>query len=257
MANTIFTLKAFAFLSCSSLAASCATAQQDAASPPSLAPQTEQLFLKKGQYLSITLPEAKTSEEATQARGNYYKTAFPLGSKFGLKREAALKIDNVIISDYTPSSLIFYSYPDKQSAAGLSAHPEWPAIKATRPAIWKELNIFGAELTEDIDITFDPAKSYTLVIAWRKQDSDGYDQYLRGIEPAVQRFGGKFIYKMFNPAIESNAASAIAPSQLTFVEWDTLDGFSKVRASDEYKASVPYFQAGVKKIEFYRMSVKN
>ncbi len=71
----------------------------------------------------------------------------------------------------------------------------------------------------------------------------------------MERFGGKFIYKMHNPASETNQPSAKAPSQLTFVEWDSLDGFSKVQASDEYKASVPYFQAGVSKSEFYRMVV--
>ncbi|MEP2988077.1 MAG: DUF1330 domain-containing protein [Parasphingorhabdus sp.] len=256
MKNSTIPLKTVALASLSLFAASCVTAQQNTDAKQQIAVQATQLKLKKGQYLSITLPEAKTSEEATKARQEYYKTAFPLGSKFGLKREAALKIDTAIISDYKPSGVIFFSYPDKQSEAGLAAHSKWPAIKASRPNIWKNLNIFSTELADDINITFDPAKSYTLVIAWKRdEDPDGYDKYLKGIEPAVERFGGKFIYKMHNPSSEFNSASATAPSQLTFVEWNTLDGFSKVQASDEYKASVPHFQSGVKKLEFYRMSV--
>lgn len=256
MRNKISPLKTFAFASLSLGAASIANAQQKVDVQQARVAQPSQLILQKGQYLSITMPEAKTSEEAKKARQHYYKSAFPLGSQFGLKRETALKIDTAIISDYKPSAVIFFSYPDRQSEAGLAAHPEWPAIKATRSSIWKELNIFSAELTEDLAITFDPAKSYTLVIAWKKdEDPEGYDRYLKGIEPAVKRFGGKFIYKMFNPKSETNAPSTIAPSQLTFVEWDSLDGFAKVRASDEYKANVPNFQSGVKKLEFYRMSV--
>lgn len=252
----IATLKTTALVSMSLLAAGCATAQPSSTENQTPMPQSAHLVLKKGQYLSVTLPEAETTAEATQARQNYYKAAFPLGAKFGLKREAALAIDDVIISDYKPSSLIFFSYPDKQSEAGLAAHPEWPAIKASRPMIWKTLNIFSAEVEKDIAITFDPAKSYTLVVAWKKDDNaTDYDKYLKGIEPAVERFGGKFIYKMRNPVSETNHPSAKAPSQLTFVEWDNLDGFSKVQTSDEYKASVPYFQSGVKKLEFYRMSV--
>lgn len=255
MINTASLLKTVTLISLGLTSVTSASAQQKTDGEQSIAPQTTQLNLKKGQYLSITLPEAKTSAEATKARQDYYRAAFPLGSKFGLNREAALKIDNVIISDYKPSGLIFFSYPDKQSEARLAAHPKWPAIKASRPSIWKELNIFSAELAEDLNITFDPAKSYTLVIAWKKdEDPDGYDKYLSGIEPAVERFGGKFIYKMRNPASEANTASATAPSQLTFVEWESLDGFAKVQASDEYKASVRHFQTGVKKIEFYRMS---
>lgn len=256
MTNKVSPLKAVAFASLGLCAANIASAQQNIDTNQASVTQATQLILKKGQYLSIIMPEAKTTEHARKARQEYYRAAFPLGSKFGLKRETQLKISDTIISEYKPSGVIFFSYPDKQSEAELASHPQWPGIKATRPAIWNELNIFSAELTEDLNITFDPNKSYTLVVAWKKEeDPEGYDKYLKGIEPAVERFGGKFIYKMHNPASETNKPSAKAPSQLTFVEWDSLDGFSKVQASDEYKASVPYFQAGVSKIEFYRMVV--
>lgn len=258
MFNLNSTLKISAIIAISLPAASHAATGQTTAPSQATATSATQLLLKKGQYLSIIMPEAKTSDEATESRQNYYKAAFPLGAKFGLKREASLAVDTAIISDYKPSAVIFFSYPDKQSEAGLAGHPDWPAIKATRPDIWNELKIFSAEAAEDIDINFNPDKSYTLVVAWKKdKNSDGYEKYLSGIEPAMTRAGGRFIYKMFNPELESNNGSEPAPSQLTFVEWDSLDGFSKVQASAEYKASVPYFQSGVKKIEFYRISVPN
>lgn len=238
------------------LAASCASAQPANDTPQIAAPKATQLVVKKGQYLSIIMPDAKTSDAATKARNKYYASAFPLGAKFGLKREAALSITQNIISDYKPSSVLFFSYPSKQAEASLANHSDWPAIKASRPQIWNQLNIFSAEIREDIALTFDPTKSYTLVVAWKKDDdkTNGYDKYLKGIEPAVARFGGRFVYKMRNPQMESHTAIAGAPAQLTFVEWDSVDGFSKVRASAEYKAAVPDFQAGVKKIEFYRMT---
>lgn len=256
MTKKISLLQTISFVGLCLCSTNIANAQQKTDTKQSPMTQAVNLKLNKGQYLSIILPEAKKTQEAVEARQDYYKAAFPLGSRYGLKQEAALKMSNIIISDYKPTGVIFFSYPNKQSEAQLAAHPQWPGIKATRPSIWKELNIFSAELAEDLDITFDPSKSYTLVVAWKKEeDPEGYDKYLKGIEPAVQRFGGKFIYKMFNPASETNQPSSQAPSQLTFVEWDTLDGFSKVQASDEYKASVPYFQSGVKKLEFYRMVV--
>ncbi|MEO9601629.1 DUF1330 domain-containing protein [Parasphingorhabdus sp.] len=238
-------------------AAGCATGEQSTGLAQASTTGATQLNLKKGQYLSVTISEAKTSEEATKARLNYYKTGYPLGAEYGLRREAALTVDNAIISDYKPTGVLFFSYPDKQSADGLAANPDWAAVKATRPDIWNELKIFSAETTEDMAITFDPDKSYTLVVAWKKDGgADGYEKYLSGIEPAVARAGGRFIYKMYNPQLESNKASEPAPSQLTFVEWDSLDGFTKVRASAEYQASVSFFQSGVSKIEFYRMSAR-
>lgn len=215
-------------------------------------PVQDSLSLKKGQVLSIILPQAKP--EASALRQQYYKQAFTLGTKFGLQREAVLAMDDVIISDYQPSGLIFYSYPDAASEKSLSNAPEWPAIKAMRPNIWEELKIYSAELDSDLNLNFNPNKSYTLVVAWLNPENPGdYQRYLKGIEPAVAAAGGRFIYKMKNPQYEANGATNIAPGQLTFVEWDTLDGFTKVRGSAEYKASARFFASGTTKVEFYRM----
>ncbi|MEO9634059.1 MAG: hypothetical protein ABJF89_13335 [Parasphingorhabdus sp.] len=250
-------VKIFAIAAIALSAASCATAQKSTGLAQTTSTGAAQLNLKKGQYLSVTISEAKTSEEAVKARLNYYRTGYPLGAQYGLRQETSLSVVSAIISDYKPTGVLFFSYPDKQSADGLAANPDWEAVKATRPDIWNELKIFSAETTEDLAIKFDPEKSYTLVVAWKKdEDPDGYEKYLSGIEPAVARAGGRFIYKMYNPQLESNDASEPAPAQLTFVEWDDLDGFSRVQATEEYKASVPFFQSGVSKIEFYRMSVR-
>lgn len=223
--------------------------------PTQSATATTALKLKQGQVLSIILPQAKA--DASEARQQYYKQAFTLGAKFGLRREAVLAMDEVIISDYEPSGLIFYSYPDAASEKGLSSAPEWPAIKAMRPGIWQELKIYTSELDSDLDLNFDPDKSYTLVVAWlNPENPDDYQRYLKGIEPAVAAAGGRFIYKMYNPQYEANGPTDIAPGQLTFVEWDTLDGFTKVRGSAEYKANSRYFGTGTTKVEFYRMKTR-
>jgi len=223
----------------------------DAAKAESLSDENR-LTLKKGQYLSIILPETK--EDSDAARQKYYKSAFPLGAKFGLKRENVLLITDHIVSDYKPSGVLFFSYPDAASEAGLSSHADWPAIKAQRPNAWSELNVHSAELSQDLDLKFDPEKSYTLVVAWTNpKKTDDYQRYLKGIETSLNEVGGRFIYKMKNPKYESLSGTE-SPAQLTFVEWDTLDGFTKLRNSDGYKAAAPYFTSGVKKVEFYRMT---
>jgi len=212
------------------------------------------LDLKKYQYLSIVLPQSRP--EADAARQSYYDQAFPLGSRFGLKREAILKIDHTIISSYEPSGAIFYSYPNKASELALANHPSWPAIKAQRTEAWKELKIYSAEIQEDMLINFDPDKSYTLVIAWLNPEKpDDYAAYLESIEPLLAEVGGRFVYKMKKPAFEAHSANLVAPGQLTFVEWDTLDGFAALRREEAYKAVSHLIGSGTSAIEFYRLSV--
>ncbi len=212
------------------------------------------LDLKKYQYLSIVLPQAKP--DATEARKAYYQQAFPLGSQFGLKREMALKIDHAIISDYRPSGAIFYSYPNKASETALSNHPKWPDIKAQRPKAWEELRIYSAEVHEDININFDPEKSYTLVVAWlNSEHPTDYATYLESIEPMLADAGGRFVYKMKQPIFEAHGSELPAPGQLTFVEWDTLEGFAELRRNEAYKSVSHYIASGTSAIEFYRLSV--
>lgn len=200
------------------------------------------------------MPEEKTDGDA--ARQSYYREAFPLGQKFGLKREAQLKIDNTVVSDYKPTGLVFFSYPDQESEKQLMNQPGWPAIKAQRPEAWNELRIYSAAMQDDLDLSFDPAKYYSLVVAWTNPDKpEDYQRYLTGIERALHEAGGRFIYKMINPKMEAHATSLNAPSQLTFVEWDAPNGFAKVQKTEDYKASQPYFRSGVTNVEFYYMSV--
>ncbi|QTD57150.1 hypothetical protein [Parasphingorhabdus cellanae] len=231
----------------------CSTMAQQS-SPSPAATEEPRLTVAKGQYLSIIMPDAKPDADA--ARQSYYRQALPLGEKFGLKREVQLKVDNAVISDYEPSGLIFFSYPDHASEKQLVKQSEWPAIKAMRPAAWNELRIYSAAVEKDMDISFDPAKYYTLVVAWTNPEKpEDYQRYLSGIENAVSNAGGRFIYKMNNPTMEAHATALESPNQLTFVEWDAPNGFAKVQKTADYKSSAPYFQSGITNVEFYEMSV--
>lgn len=246
---SIFTL-ALTMPACSTMA------QQSTSAAPSAPKENTRLTVAKGQYLSIIMPDAKSDADANAIRQTYYQQALPLGASFGLKRETQMKVDKAVISDYKPSGLIFFSYPDQASEKQLTAQPNWPAIKALRPQVWNELRIYSAAIEKGLDLNFDPAKYYTLVVAWTNPENpDDYQRYLTGIENEVRNAGGRFIYKMHNPKMEAHATDLKAPSQLTFVEWDAPGGFPKVQATADYKASAPYFQSGLTKFEFYEMSV--
>ncbi len=213
-----------------------------------------QLDFKKGQLLSFVVPQ--TREDGDTARKAYYDKAFPIAEKLGYKHEATLRVRDKIISDYDPSGFLLYSWPGADALRAFEADPAWPAIKASRPDAWSELKIYTDELEQDLTLSFDPAKTYTVVVAWLKPGKEAdYARYLDGITEAVNAAGGRFIYKMKNPVFENHASSPAAPQQLTFVEWDDLEGFAKVRQSDAYKQNQQYFASGVDHVEFYRLAL--
>ncbi len=206
--------------------------------------------MRAGQVLQVIASELR--EGGGPAARTYGQTAFPIASSFGFQRLGQLNVRQKVVSDFDPEVFSFFSWPDQASADAFAAHPEWPAIKANRPNACSELKVFSIELEEDLSLSFDPAKNYTVVVAWRNEENPAdYDRYLSGIEDAVTRSGGRFIYKMRGPSMESHASPPTAPSQLTFVEWDSTDGFAQVQQSSEYLAHQQYFASGLERFEFY------
>ncbi len=220
-------------------------------SPPQAAPGFS-VEMRRGEVLQVIASEAR--EGGQDAARTYGRTAFPIASSFGFQRLGQLNVTRSVISDFAPEVFSFFSWPDQASADDFAAHPDWPAIKATRPDAWSELKVYSIALQDDLSLQFDPAKHYTVVVAWLNEENPAdYDRYLTGIEPAVTRAGGRFMYKMRGPSMESHASPPSAPSQLTFVEWDSPDGFSAVQQSPEYLAHQQYFGTSVERFEFYWM----
>lgn len=211
------------------------------------------LHLKKGQYLTVILPE--TNPANNHIRQSYYAAIAPLSQKYNVKREVSLKVDQSIISEYAPSAALFFSYPDKASAQQLSTESVWPEIISLRSRAWKEIKFYSAEIKTDLNIKFDPEKTYTLVVAWANPEHpNDYFRYLDAIKPLVNEAGGRFIYKMQKPSYEANT-NGQAPTQLTFVEWDSVDSFAKLNRNPSYKKHVPLRTNGIQKLEFYQLSV--
>lgn len=214
------------------------------------APDGVLLSAKRGELLQIIMPESR--EDAGDARREYYQTVFPIAEGLGYRRLGQLGIRQKVVSDYDPGAMLFFTWPDRAAQDEFKRNPQHPAIIAARPDGWNELKVFTAELDQDLDLRFDPTKYYTVVIAWLDADhGDDYQRYLTGIEPAVKRAGGRFIFKMNDPSLQTHASSPEAPGQLTFVEWDNPDGFAQVQQSQEYLDSRQYFGSGVDRFEFY------
>lgn len=229
-----------------------------AQSTPLMAAEQSQpvpIALEKGQVLSYILINAKNTDDARQIRQDYYSKAFPLSSGFGLERVVDLKVSTSYVGNTQRDAVIMFSYPDAASEAGLANHPEWPAIKTMRPNAWDELIIFTRELDTDITFSFDPAKAYTLAVAEINPDApDAYNTYMRGIEPSLNELGGRFIYRMIDPKIESHGKQYDKDVQVTLVEWNDPSAIGRFTRTETYKASAPYFTEGVQGFEFFEIT---
>lgn len=231
-----------------------ASQAQSSAATQSPAERGFSISLERGEVLQIFAPEA--AEEGANARREFYQSVIPIVEGFGFQRLGQLNVSQRVISDYNPGAFIFFSWPNLAASQRIEATPEWPSIQATRREGWDELKIYGLVLEENLNLQFDPDKHYTVVVAWLdEENASGYSRYLEGIEPAVERAGGRFIYKMRGPMIETIASEPVAPGQITFVEWESTDGFDRVQQSPEYRAHQQYFGSSVERFEFYWLEV--
>ena len=207
--------------------------------------------MKRGEVLQVIISEQRP--DGGPAARAYGSKAYPLAQQYGYQRIGQLNVAQKVVSSFDPQAVSFFSWPSQQALDTFSAEPAWPAIKETRPQAWSGLDIYSAQLREDLKVSIDPDKHYTVLVAWLKSDEarDDYARYLSGIEPAVERVGGRFIYKMMMPTREAYEEDAAAPHQITFVEWETTDGFEKVQATEEYAAHEQYFGSSMRKFEFY------
>jgi uncharacterized protein (DUF1330 family) len=233
------------------------------ASPQTAKPQAAQtstpvtMHFKKGQVMSIISPIAKEGETAKKALQTYYKTAFPLGSKHGLKREGQVIVKAAPIGDHKSEGIIFYSWPSANSEKQFESEAQWPAIKSLRSEAWEELRIYSDEISEDMTLTLHPEKTYTLAMAWiNPEQPNDYALYMDSIKEAVSDVGGRFVYKMFDPKFESNTIKDGGPGQVTLVEWDNPEGLQNFTKTKGYKDSSQYIGTGVTRFEILMMQTQ-
>lgn len=215
------------------------------------------LEFKKGQLFSIVSVVADPDEEAKENVARYYKTAFPLGAKYGLKREGQLKVVASPVGDHKSDGIVFYSWPSAEDEQSFEAEPAWASIKALRPKAWEELRIYTQEVGADMSLTFHPEKTYTLAMAWfNPENPDHYDKYMAGIKEAAESVGGRFIYKMFHPKFESDVIKNGGPGQVTLVEWDTPQGLQAFGKTEGFKQNAHYLKTGVTRFEILALKSK-
>ena len=212
------------------------------------------LSYSKGQLITLASVINKEGDEANAIRTEYFQRVSPIGRPLGLSSDLVLRVTETTNGDFKPRAFSFFSWPSAEAEAELIEHPEWAEIKRLRPDGWDKLRLYSDVLEENLELTFNTAKHYTVAVAWLNPDAPGaYDRYLDGIEPTLNKIGGRFMYKMRAPRFEQHASPGPAPGQVTIVEWDSLGGLDKLLASKGFKEHTASFQQGVTRFELHRI----
>lgn len=216
------------------------------------------VHFEPNQMIQLIAPITDTSKNTPQAaelRNQYYQTAIPLAQRYGFKNLGQLNVTETIVGEFKPGAYVISSWPSLAAFEEFSSLPEWPKLKALRIDAWDELKLFNAEVIDSVNLSFREDKFYTAVFAWNNPSNPGnYAAYLEGIEPALNRIGGRFILKLRNVTMESHDSDAVSPNRITLVEWDTENGFAKLQQQEDYKSYTALRDSGLQKIEFHRLA---
>ncbi|MDT0626719.1 hypothetical protein [Alteromonas sp. W364] len=222
--------------------------------------QTLMVHFEPKQMIQLISPDtsiSKNTKEAAKLRGKYYQEAIPLAQSFGFKNHVQLNVTNTLVGSTKPTALILSSWPSVATFDEFSALPEWPKLKEMRKNAWDELSLYNAEIDHATILTFREDKYYTVLFAWiNPEHPSDYLAYLAGIETALNRIGGTFMLKLKEPSIEVHASENNPPFQITFVEWDTKDGFTKLSKQEDYKRYTNLRDSGLRKVEFHQIKPK-
>lgn len=209
------------------------------------------------QMIQVILPDtsiSKNTKEAATLREQYYQEAIPLAQSYGFKNHMQLNVTSTIIGTTKPSAYIISSWPSVAAFDEFSALPAWQKLKDMRKQAWDELSLYNAEIEHATTLTFREDKFYTVLFAWiNPENPNDYLAYLAGIESALNRVGGTFMLKVKRPSLEVHASKNNPPFQITFVEWDTEDGFATLSKQDDYKRFTKLRDSGLSKVEFHRI----
>lgn len=198
----------------------------------------------------------KPGEDAAAARRNYGRNAFGLAGEYGLHQFGHLRVTEVVVGDFSPEVVVFYTWPSASAEAEFNADPAWQPIKATRLEGWDELRIHDRVVEQPIQLQFSADKYYTTASAWLNPDRpDDYATYLASIEPTLNELGGRFVMKVIDASFSSISPDTQAPSQLTFVEWDSEDALQAFLQSDGFKQYTNLLTQGTSAFELVRLAV--
>jgi uncharacterized protein (DUF1330 family) len=217
--------------------------------PDARAPQTR---LEAGSVLSYTL--AAPSETGVQARNGFAQ----FDAMAAAERASGPRFDvrSTILGDFEPDSVQLHVWPSQHAADAYETYERRPLLERFASQGWTGRRVYSAVLEDDLDLTLDPDKFYTLALAWfDPENPTDYARYLDMVAEDLAAVGGRFVYKMYNPDAHLTRETLDAPDQITLAEWDSIESLRALRSLPQYQAAAPYLDSGTRYFEFYSLNL--
>ena len=209
-----------------------------------------------GEVIQLIAPISDPDKKSL--RSTYFKNNTSVAREYGYQSDGILIVTETLVGDFKPDVLVVSHWPSLIAQKTFQSLPLWDDAKALRRQAWEELKLFDHQLTEPLTLSFDPEKSYTVAFAWTdpSQPSDYYD-YMNALPPLLEKIGGRFMHKINDVTMSSHNPDAIAPQQITFVEWDSPEGVEKLQAMPEFAEISGKLRSGTTRFELHRIAPRS
>jgi uncharacterized protein (DUF1330 family) len=219
----------------------------------SLVAQAE--VIKAGQKLTFVLSENKAN--ADEVRQQYFSKAFPLAQAAGMKEITTFK-PTMIMGGGNPDGSGLYLWPSNEAANSTRNDPVY--IKDYRPLrtqAWNQLQAIDIDVKEQMEITFDKTKVYSVVFIWLK-DKAKYEQYFKATQVVRDRLGVKTLIKLPTSRYDKLTEGEItSPDLLIMLQWNKKEDFQAYSHSPEFKAVEETFMQSLNGFEWYQLDFWN
>lgn len=211
--------------------------------------------VKPGQRLTFVLSENKPDGDAV--RQHYFSKAFPLAQAAGMKEITTFK-PSVIMGNGKPDGSGLYLWPSKEAASSTRENPEYlKDYKPLRIQAWNQLQAVDIDIANEMDISFDKTKVYSVVFIWLK-DKAKYDQYFKATQVVRDRLGVKTIIKSPTVRYDKLTEGEITPPDLLIMlQWNKKEDFQAYSNSPEFKAVEQTFLQSLNGFEWYELGFWN
>lgn len=180
---------------------------------------------KKGQVLDIIFLNTKKDTEA--ALDNYFKTAFPVATKYGYTGQGGLGLtENPTQGNYHPEVMVFGVWTSLKQRKDflVNIESEMPEFHQERRKIWSSFNLTYWEMKDDLSFTVNSEKFNVATLYWQK-DEKSFNQFKAAWNNRAKKSGGKEILTLTNG--DSPFGYHFDPDYLVITEWDSKAAFEK------------------------------
>ena len=169
----------------------------------------------------LTIGSARHRPGAEPLMRAYFRAVGPIAGPHGFAAKGRLNVVASEANGFKPNNFVgFFSFPSKAASQRFGRDPRWPAVRAQRPKIWRELRLSHYEATGPAMLRFRSDKVYEVRYEWytRPADGVGTGESRRTTDAGA----GRVIATFIKGAHEMMPTSVPPPTRIRILEWSDL-----------------------------------